>query len=142
MKVNDTNDAYEYLQWFNLLVSNRKIIGDKELLPEYLVELHQFIKEATSKQVENIMIHVSGELVKQKPVFQRWVGFTLLPILKESRIKKIAFVLNSTNNSINMDTVLNTTPLLGLFSTKPDALAWISSLKPHKIIQKPASCDN
>ncbi|MDY0342152.1 MAG: hypothetical protein RBR28_01170 [Lentimicrobium sp.] len=136
MSIHGPSGNYEYLKLFNLLISNKHIIGEQEFLSEYVLELQYFFKEAVNKRVENVIIHVSARLFQRRPAFHHWLKNYLLPQLTQSEIKKIAFVLNSIIYSGQEVMISGTTPQIGVFISKSEAIAWLSSLSPHQITRE------
>lgn len=133
MGIHEPSGKYEYLKLFNLLISNKDIIGEQEFLSEYINELQHFIKEVIKKRTENVIIYISATLFRRKPVLHHWLKNYLLPQLKNSKVKRIAFISNAAVYPEQEIVIFSQNPMMGVFISKPEAIAWLVSLRPHNL---------
>ncbi|HAH57300.1 MAG TPA: hypothetical protein DCL86_04070 [Bacteroidales bacterium] len=131
MSIHGPPGKYEYFKLFDLLISNKQLIGEHEFLSEYVMELQHFFVEAVNKQVENVIVHVSARLMEGRPAFHHWLKNYLLPQLRCSKIKKIAFVVKPTIYHCQQTMIMGSVPQVGIFISKSMAVAWLSSLNFH-----------
>lgn len=129
MSTHGVSDSYEYLDLFNILISKKIVGGEQELLSEYVIELNRFLEKAVKTKVERILIYVSGSLLKRKPALHQWFRDYLLPQLKYSEVKRIAFLSNSPVYPGRDVMIFGASPQIGVFVSKSEAIAWLVSLR-------------
>lgn len=132
MSTHGVSDSYEYMDLFNILISKKNVGGDHELLSEYVIELNKFLDEAVKRKVECILIYVSGSLMKRKPALHQWFKDYLLPQLKYSEVKRIAFLANSPIYPDRDVMIFGAIPQIGIFVSKSEAIAWLVSLRLYR----------
>ena len=119
---------YEYNSRFSLLISKTPP-GGKITFTDYTLFLFSFLREAELHPVRNVII-TSPDLPKEfSEKLHIWFNNYIIPQFNHLGVVRIAIVTGPGNNRNKKRPVFcGIKPEIGLFSSMPEAKAWITGL--------------